>query len=515
MQKFILEKKDDLQRLFILICSIVIVLNKNIFSHWTHSADQDFTLIYNALIINSGYKPEYFDHPGYTQILLLSLLFDFLKFFGINSINQINDLHDNFLIKDFNNLFVAGRILNIGLIFFIGITFKNILNKISDNKLLNLSLVILYLISSINFASSVIRTELISILFFLLSIFFFINFIKKNILSRKDLFFIGLFLTLAIFSKIQLIFIFPLFVFIFFALYQSESTTNEKKLNYKLYIFPSLIFFLTNLAIYYFSEGIFNQLLVWIFVLILFLFIFFISKLKFRSNYFLPYIFIYFLLGVLFSVMFLILYKPFSFFYFKVLINFPGWITMFSIKTDPFVISNKSYYIIIQNFFDNYLIYLKKVYFYYPLEFLLLLMSVALIFFINLKKRDRKYLIYIFNFCFFIIVCFFFSFRVSTNYIMMSSLVLVLNISFAFTLIERTVVRKFNIIGIIFLIFIIIFYIPNNIYKIYNYKYIINYNTSSYTNICNNVSILNPDSFIRIWHKKIDDKLLKKLCVKI
>ena len=71
--------------IFALFCIFCFVQN-DIFKHWTVNADQDFTLIYNALLINSGFKPEYFDHPGYTQILLLSYIIDLLNFFNISNI---------------------------------------------------------------------------------------------------------------------------------------------------------------------------------------------------------------------------------------------------------------------------------------------------------------------------------------------------------------------------------------------------------------------------------------------
>ncbi len=59
--------------------SIYFVYQLNYFNHWSGSLE-DFTIVYNALIVNSGYKAEYHDHPGHSLIILVSLWLQILEF---------------------------------------------------------------------------------------------------------------------------------------------------------------------------------------------------------------------------------------------------------------------------------------------------------------------------------------------------------------------------------------------------------------------------------------------------
>ena len=34
--------------------------------HWTAMLDQDIKIIYNSLLVSSGFEQEYRDHPAYT-----------------------------------------------------------------------------------------------------------------------------------------------------------------------------------------------------------------------------------------------------------------------------------------------------------------------------------------------------------------------------------------------------------------------------------------------------------------
>ena len=39
--------------------------------HWTAMLDQDIKMIYNSLLISSGFEQAYRDHPAYTTFLIL------------------------------------------------------------------------------------------------------------------------------------------------------------------------------------------------------------------------------------------------------------------------------------------------------------------------------------------------------------------------------------------------------------------------------------------------------------
>ena len=58
--------------LFIIIIITLFILgeqNRN----WSQYADQELTLAYNALLINTGLRQEYYDHPGFFTIRFLAI----------------------------------------------------------------------------------------------------------------------------------------------------------------------------------------------------------------------------------------------------------------------------------------------------------------------------------------------------------------------------------------------------------------------------------------------------------
>ena len=57
--------------------------------NWSFWADQELTLGYNGLLINSGLNQEYIDHPGFFSIHLIALLLKVGSFLGLSDINNI------------------------------------------------------------------------------------------------------------------------------------------------------------------------------------------------------------------------------------------------------------------------------------------------------------------------------------------------------------------------------------------------------------------------------------------
>ena len=49
--------------------------------HWSSILDQDIVIIYNSLLISSGFEQEYRDHPAYTTFLLLGGVYKFFSIF--------------------------------------------------------------------------------------------------------------------------------------------------------------------------------------------------------------------------------------------------------------------------------------------------------------------------------------------------------------------------------------------------------------------------------------------------
>ena len=60
---------------------------------WSLAADQEFTLAYNALLVNAGIKQEYFDHPGFFTIYLLGVIIKVSNFFNFSTISSVAALN--------------------------------------------------------------------------------------------------------------------------------------------------------------------------------------------------------------------------------------------------------------------------------------------------------------------------------------------------------------------------------------------------------------------------------------
>jgi hypothetical protein len=79
-------------QLVIFIILFYFVFQLNYYRHWTSIDDQDLTLIHNSLLLNSGNKSEYQDHPGHTQILIMSLWLNILKFLNVIKVSSYSDV---------------------------------------------------------------------------------------------------------------------------------------------------------------------------------------------------------------------------------------------------------------------------------------------------------------------------------------------------------------------------------------------------------------------------------------
>ena len=174
--------------------------------HWTAMLDQDIKIIYNSLLISSGFEQEYRDHPAYTTFLILGGVFKICSIFFDNFTIQEVFKSDN-IDKEFQKLFYIGRIINTIYIFLLTLFIFKILNELKISKLISFISVSL----SIFFISFyellfVLRSEIVSVLMFLVSLYFLIRFLNKsNILY---ILLTGVFFALSMLAKIQAIFLF-------------------------------------------------------------------------------------------------------------------------------------------------------------------------------------------------------------------------------------------------------------------------------------------------------------------
>ena len=185
--------------------------------HWTAMLDQDIKIIYNSLLVSSGFEQEYRDHPAYTTFLILGGIFKICSIFFDNFTIQEVFKSDN-IDKEFQKLFYIGRIINTIYIFLLTLFIFKILNELKISKLISFISVSL----SIFFISFyellfVLRSEIVAVLMFLVSLYFLIRFLNKsNILY---ILLTGVFFALSMLAKIQAI-------FLFFSLFSSFTVFN-------------------------------------------------------------------------------------------------------------------------------------------------------------------------------------------------------------------------------------------------------------------------------------------------
>ena len=257
--------------------------------HWSGVLDQDLVIIYNSILLNSGIEQEYRDHPAFTTFLLNSFIYKFLNFFT-NIPGEIDIILDSNNIDGiFQFYFYISRTINFFFNFLIILFFNKILKKLDVRTDLRF-LICLIFISSIGYLSSFfdIRSENVSLLFLLLSI--------NIVLSKKrdlifNFFIAGIFFALAMFAKIQIIFLSLYLIY----LIPKININNEYKIASNIYIknylllsflLGSLGFIIFQIYIQQFPRFQNNQYLDLIFFtlsFIVFLLYFYISK-NFKKN---------------------------------------------------------------------------------------------------------------------------------------------------------------------------------------------------------------------------------------
>lgn len=407
-------------KFFIIILIFFFVFELNYYRHWSSIQDQDLTLIHNSLLLNSGFKAEYHDHPGHTKILFLSLWINFLDLISFINISSYDSLKVSKNIKnDFIELVTYSRFLNVivGSLFIY--VFYNINKTITINKNSSYLLSIL-LITSFSFVNSIshIRTELLSATFIMFSFLYLIKLVSKNFLKRKYIFFFGFFLILSIFSKFQ-----SIFVFLFFPIFLSLIQNKKIQMEYiffeqrKIHIFLSIILFIFIFLIWFkYAKGL-NLIFLPIFLLYLYLFLKYLDK-KFFNNSKIFFIFLfYFFLGISFSFIFLYVFKPFHTNNISMVVNFFGASSMFVQGSNPYSSNLFEVLKLLNIAFDSFFNYFRITFITYPYNEIIFIL-ISLITFNYNYKNNRKYLKNIsMVYLFLIIIIFLFSVRPSKNYL--------------------------------------------------------------------------------------------------
>ena len=452
-----IEKKYFFQ-FFIISIIIFFVFELNYYRHWTSIEDQDLTLIHNSLLLNSGDKAEYHDHPGHTKILFLSIWLNFLEIVNVLNISSYVDLKYSENIKnDFTKLVIYSRFLNalIGILFIY--VFYN-LNKVLTNNKTNSYFLSILFITSFPFLNSIshIRTELVSSTFILFSFLYLLKLVSKNILDRRYIFFIGFFLILSIFSKFQSIFIFLLFPIFLSMIKKKEIKINkiffEQK---KIHFYLSIIFFTGIFLIWFkYAKGI-NLIFFPIFIIYFYFFLNYVNKKYFKNNQIYLVFLYYFFLGICLAFILLYSFKPFHTNNISMIVNFFGASSMFVQGSNPYETNLIDIVQLINKGFLFFLHYSKIIFLSNSFnECIFLLLSFYSLFFLN--KKDPKFLKNFLKFIsFLIVIIFIFSVRPQENYLIYFVPFVYLYFNFSYKKLNSRYFLNYLILSLIFINFFI------------------------------------------------------------
>ncbi len=154
---------------------VLLFFSGNYQRDWSTRADQELTLAYNAILINSGFMQEYFDHPGFFTIQALTLLMKGLHAAGQMTIYTITDLNQApILFEGFNEIVLAGRYLSLlSTVLLINISFIVIQHRLNNTLTTAILVISIFFLSGVSEHFFFLRTELITFIFLISSVFLF------------------------------------------------------------------------------------------------------------------------------------------------------------------------------------------------------------------------------------------------------------------------------------------------------------------------------------------------------
>ena len=486
--------------LIIILLSIFFTIILNFQNHWSGNLE-DFTQVYNGLILNSGFKAEFHDHPGHSLIYLISIWLNFLDLLNIINHSSFTEIYNSENINEIlNDVVFFSKLINLLFLLSFLLIFYKFLKIFSKDTTLKLLLILLFLNSDALLLSiDMLKAEFLSAISIFTSFYFIAEFINKKP-KRKYILYSGFFLCLSIFAKFQAIFVVFFLPLIF--LYQKKDAFELRPLFFeKKYILQfNLIMMLVVLFLIYFKyvKGI-NLFFLPTIVIYFFFLIFFIEKYFFKNNIKLVFS-NYFMLGFYLCILFLIAFKPFHTNNLNVIINGFGQASMFiqgknpyssdlSIFSDIIFLSLTSFFYIINLFFFKFTLLSIS------------LITILIFIPINYFYKDKKNLLFCLITIFIIVTrCLFFSVRPRMHYTIYIAPII---FSALFVILDRKLKKN---LAYFLIFFALIINLPNVYKKINNSLYQTSYQTACIKEIDD------PGAYMYWWHKKIDKKFLIKAC---
>lgn len=127
--------------LFVLLFLLGVFFLTQFNRDWSVAADQEFTLAYNATLINEGLNQDYYDHPGFFTIQFIAILLKFSRFLGFTSIETLGELNQYTpLFYGFTQITVVARFLAASTVVLIVIGWFSIAGRILKNSWLALGI---------------------------------------------------------------------------------------------------------------------------------------------------------------------------------------------------------------------------------------------------------------------------------------------------------------------------------------------------------------------------------------
>lgn len=476
--------------------------------HWSGVLDQDLIIIYNSILLNSGIEQEYRDHPALTTFLLHSFFYKISSIF-FNVPNEINNILNSQNINDtLQFYFHVSRTINFFINLFLILIFNKIIKKLDLSRDLRHLICLIFIISN-GYISAffVLRSENLCLLLLCLSINFAIS--KKRSLII-NFFIAGIFFALAMFAKIQIIFLFLYLIYLVVFVGRNDSFKFINNFYLNNYLILSFIigiigFFIFQIYIQEYSRFETNKyldLIFFIFSFSIFLSYFYFSK-SFKKSL------------LLFSAMLN------GFFFLLILIIFLDKINLLHINDFILLrITNPIHYMteftgnlangtinidyvlqFIFQLFSNYRFNLVELIIILSLLIINLknrnyIIIIFSIFLINTLVMNIRYITVYHLFYVFIYLIFFteavkkFKHHLSLNFAYLTLIVFFIN-SLNFLIIKDNYLKE-------------IFYRENGMLKVCNE---LNFNISSGT--------YETIDYIKYWHTKFDNDKIKKICDEI
>jgi hypothetical protein len=485
---------------FVFFYIFIVNLTQVITQHWTAILDQDTVIIYNSLLVINGYNQEYRDHPGYTFLFFLGIIYKICSYFYYNNIFNLDEIIKNAKINhhNFQILFYIARWLNSFVIFLIFIFYYKISRILKINqKIIFLSIIMI--ISSNSFFELIfyIRNEGFSLLFFLISFFKILKFFEKK--NYKYIFYSGFFFTFAMLAKIQIIILFTLPFLLIPILIKIKDIKNTLVKLKKIFIIQNFIFFLFYLffqTIIIFSSSENQRMYFDAIFFITFLILYLLYSKKFiklekEELFVLNNILAIFSLGVIIS---LIMLKTIDIFNIVKLSNYA-----------LLRLTNPIHYLTIFTNLDvkvgffTKIIEVFKSFYISEITFSIIIIIISILFLIKFKERDKyKKTLYIFFLLHFTIL-------IGSNFLRKPY--------FFYTIIMGTIFLNIlsanfhNKLIRIINVFLIIIFLSNTLSSKKIYTFFNTHNNSKL--ICNDSA---TREYMKYYHNKFNENFLNKFC---